>query len=338
MFGPLDRRQVLKTLAGVGAAAVAPSALMGCASPQRGGATTAAGARRVLRIAHLTDVHIQPELGATEGFARCLDHVQSQPDRPDLIITGGDLIYDGFERDEARTRLQWELFTKTLRDHTNIPVRHCLGNHDIWGWNKSKSNTAGSEPLWGKKWSLEALGQAERYYSFDQAGWHIIVLDSTHPDPENPNGYIAELDDEQADWLARDFSGNPGAKVMVVSHIPIASATALFPRVTKKNNRALEQSVRRQRTLAGGMMHTDNHRLRLHFRDHGGVKLCLSGHLHRTERVDFEGVTYLMGGAVSGSWWEGPNDLTREGYTIVDLFDDGSFTYRYVEYGWTAKS
>ncbi len=337
MHGPLDRRQVLKTLAGVSAAAIVPGALTGCANPHRGGTSATASTRRAMRIAHLTDIHIQPELGATEGFARCLDHVQSQPDRPDLIITGGDLIFDGFERDEARTRLQWELFTKTLRDHTSIPVRHCLGNHDIWGWNKKKSGTTGSEPMWGKKWAVEALELEGRYHSFDQNGWHIVVLDSTHPDPENPDGYIALLDDEQADWLARDLNGRRARNVMVVSHIPIASAVALFPWVTKSNT-AADKAVQRHRELNDGWMHTDNHRMRMLFRDHGQVRLCLSGHLHRTDRVDFEGSTYLCGGAVSGSWWKGPNDLTREGYNLVDLFDDGSFTYHYVEYGWTAKA
>ena len=37
------------------------------------------------RIAHITDVHMMPLIGAAKGFARCLDHIQSLPHKPDLI-------------------------------------------------------------------------------------------------------------------------------------------------------------------------------------------------------------------------------------------------------------
>ena len=34
--------------------------------------------KRVLRIAHITDVHIQPLIGAAKGFEKCLHHIQNQ--------------------------------------------------------------------------------------------------------------------------------------------------------------------------------------------------------------------------------------------------------------------
>ncbi|MEW6252818.1 MAG: metallophosphoesterase [Planctomycetota bacterium] len=99
-----------------------------------------------LRVAHLTDMHVQPERRAGEGLTACLRHLASQPDKPDLILTGGDLVMDAFEAGFDRTKLQWELFTRILKDECGTPVEHCLGNHDIWGWNRKKSGATGDEP------------------------------------------------------------------------------------------------------------------------------------------------------------------------------------------------
>jgi len=59
--------------------------------------------KRVLRIAHLTDFHVQPEGYAPEGMARALRHAQNQSDRPDMIINTGDSIMDSLAADKNRT-------------------------------------------------------------------------------------------------------------------------------------------------------------------------------------------------------------------------------------------
>jgi hypothetical protein len=51
--------------------------------------------------------------------------------------------------------------------------------------------------------------------------------------------------------------------------------------------------------------------------------------------VEYAGVTYVCSGAVSGNWWKGDIDATREGYGVVDLYEDGSYQTQYVAYGWT---
>ncbi|MEX2092204.1 MAG: hypothetical protein WD971_05980, partial [Pirellulales bacterium] len=72
------------------------------------------------------------------------------------------------------------------------------------------------------------------------------------------------------------------------------------------------------------------------FAKHPNVKLCISGHLHLLDRVDYNGVTYLCNGAVSGNWWGGRHKDCDEGYAVVDLYDDGTFEHEYVKYGWKA--
>ena len=143
--------------------------------------------RRCLRVAHLTDLHVQPERRATEGMTACLHHVQELKDPPQLILTGGDSIMDSFGADDARTQLQWDIWNKVLGDECSLPVRSAIGNHDIWGWNKSSSKTKGDEPNYGKLRSTEMLKIDNRYDTFCQGGWQFIVLDSTQPHPKNPD-------------------------------------------------------------------------------------------------------------------------------------------------------
>lgn len=332
-----SRRDFLGAGIAAGAGLAGLSSLAGCATskPAPGSAVPAAaasaapaGRKRVLRVAHLTDIHVQPELAAGEGLAQCLAHVNAQQDKPDLILTGGDLIMDGYGADEARTKLQWELFTKTFRDHNALLVEHTLGNHDIWGWHKKDSKCTGSEPKWGKVWALEQLGLEKPYRSFDVNGWHVVVLDSVQHHPADPNGYIGQLGKEQFDWLRQDLAGVPkGRHTLVVSHIPVFSVTVLCGKPEKDGNYK----------VSGGEMLTDSHVVRDVFEKSGTVRAALSGHIHRLDRVDFRGVSYLCNGAVSGSWWKGPQAEAFEGYALVDCYDDGSVEREYVGYGWKAR-
>src|SRR6185436_19149499 len=65
-----------------------------------------ANRKRALRLAHVTDVHVQPEKHAGQGFAKCLQHLQSLADPPKLILTGGDAVMDscGVEAPRAKTQ------------------------------------------------------------------------------------------------------------------------------------------------------------------------------------------------------------------------------------------
>lgn len=285
--------------------------------------------RRIARVAHLTDVHVQPERRAGDGLAACLRHVRELKDKPDLIITGGDHVYDSCEADEARTKLQWELWSKVVKDECAIPIQSCLGNHDAWGWNKTRSKTTGEEALYGKKWAMDVLKIPQRYRSLDLPaagggeGWHIVVLDSIFPQGDS---YIGQLDEEQFEWLKGDLAAaDPNVPVMVVSHIPILAVCVFF-----------KGGPERSTDVAPARMHTDAGRLKDLFLKHPNVKLCISGHIHLVDHVTYDGVTYLCNGAVSGNWWKGRHQECEEGYALLDLFNDGSFERQYVAYGWKA--
>lgn len=327
MNSDLNRRELLKTSLGAAAVAAGLSATSATMAGEPSGKRTSNHHRkRALRIAHLTDVHVQPELAAGQGMAACLRHVQSLPDKPDIIFNGGDAIMDSLRQDKARTKLQWDLWKKVLKDECSLPIVHCIGNHDVWGWTKSKSGCTGAEDMYGKKWAIDEFGIPHRYRSFDRAGWHFIVLDSIYPDGE---GYRGRLDETQFEWLAHDLKSTPRTTpVLVLSHIPILSAAAYFDGACEKSG---------DWEVPGAWVHIDARRIKDLFTKHPNVKVCISGHLHLVDRVDYNGVTYLCNGAVSGNWWKGRHQEFEEGYALVDLYADGTFDRSYVDYGWEAK-
>jgi 3',5'-cyclic AMP phosphodiesterase CpdA len=281
-----------------------------------------AATRRVLRIAHLTDVHVQPDGKAVEGFAACLEHVHGLKDRPDLILNGGDSIMDSIARERDAVEAQWDAWDRTLEANCTLPVVHCIGNHDAWGLDRVRSRTTGDEPRYGKRWPLERFGLEERYYSFDRAGWHFIVLDSTLP---IDGGYTARLDDEQFEWLAGDLAATPEmTPVLVASHIPILCGCAFLDGDNEKSGNW---------AVPGAWMHIDARRIKDLFYRHPNVKLALSGHIHLRDRLDYNGVTYLCNGAVCGGWWGGNYQETEPGYAVIDLYGDGAFDHFYTGYG-----
>lgn len=291
---------------------------------KRGGATPNK-AGRSLRLAHITDVHVEPELGAARGFAKCLHHVQSREDAPQLILNTGDSIMDAIEVGAERTQLQWNLWQKILGEECSLPIEHAIGNHDCWGLNRTKSGTTGREPRWGKQWALEGLGLASAYRSFDRCGWHFIVLDSIEPYQDT---YRGRLGSAQLAWLKKDLEAVPkGVPILVMSHIPIVSPGAVLNGVKETPEHNLE--------IPGSLTHLDSRQIHDLLRHQGNVRLCLSGHLHIVDRAEYDGITYISTGAVSSGWWKAVR-LGRfdYGYALVDLFENGTFRYEYVPYGW----
>jgi len=314
-----SRRDALRITGLAAAAAVLGRPATTLAAPRSPART------RAIRLAHLTDTHTQPERRADEGLTACLRHIHSLADKPDLLISGGDHIFDALAADQARTKLQWGLWHDITKSECTIPIAPCIGNHDIWGWNKPKSGASGDEPSYGKLWATEALGLAAPYRSFDKAGWHFVFLDSVFP---AGNGYTAKLDDEQFEWLAGDLAAtDPATPVIIVSHIPILSVAVLY---------FGDKDTRDTNTVDPALMHTDSSRIHRLFLKHKNIRLCISGHLHLIDRCEFDGITYICSGAVSGNWWRGRHQQCDEGYNLIDLFDDGAFETRYTTYGWKA--
>ncbi|WP_461453106.1 metallophosphoesterase family protein [Mucilaginibacter sp.] len=301
----MQRRSAIKNIGGL---LLAPSIIK---------STTLAGNNKpVLRVAHLTDIHLKDKFDAPARFTRCLHHVQNLSPKADLIMNGGDIVFDINKENISTINAQWKLTHDIMKSECGLPVHYCLGNHDIWWSENDKGQT-----FYGKKYSMGQLQLVKPYYSFIQAGWKFIILDSVHLDIDN-TWYIGKLGDEQFAWLQNEIEAtDANMPIMIMSHIPILTATNL-----------IEDDTVNRWTMLGGDMHTDNAKIISLFYKHPNVKLCLAGHIHLRDKVVYNNVTYICDGAVSGAWWEGNRRETAPGYGVIDLFADGSFNEQYVNY------
>jgi 3',5'-cyclic AMP phosphodiesterase CpdA len=271
---------------------------------------------RGVRIAHITDAHVEPEGPSAAGLKRCLKHIHKLKNAPEFVLNGGDAIMDAFKRDSRNAAAQWELWNDLLDKHVSLPVKHCLGNHDV-----PRPNCDLGPGFRPKKVAMDRLGLKYRYYGVDLESWELIVLDSVFLTDDS---YVAKLDDDQFAWLQKALAAvKPGKPIIVLSHIPILSACVFFD---GDNETVSNWSV------PGGWMHLDARRIKDLFKKHSNVRLCLSGHIHLQDRVDYNGVTYLCNGSVCGNWWKGPYHECPPGYAIIDLYDDGTFDHQYVTY------
>ena len=299
----MQRRSLLKNIGGL---LLIPAIPFG---------TVRTSTKPVLRVAHLTDVHLKNKWNAPARFAKCLHHVQQQQN-VDIILNGGDIVFDMNKENLDTINMQWNLWHSLIKSDCSLPIHYILGNHDIW-WNEDDKGQA----LYGKEYSINQLQLSSSYYTFIKNGWKFIMLDSVHLDIDD-TWYIGKLGDVQYVWLENELKTTPAnMPVCVLSHIPILSATLMVDDVAGTKWEIL-----------GGEMHTDTNKIISLFYQYPNVKLCLSGHIHLRDKVVYNNVTYICNGAVSGAWWEGNKRETAPGYGLIDFYADGSFEEQYVNY------
>ena len=277
---------------------------------------------RILRIAHITDVHVLDKANAETCFSRVLREINALKDKPDFIINTGDTVMDENKQTLETVETRWSVWNKIVKKENSLMMRSALGNHDVWyGPDEKLDEVYKKDRRYGKQWAIEMLSLQSRYYSFEIKGWKFICLDSINGE----NGY--QLDEEQFNWLQGELNGNvKKLPVCVYSHVPILSMGALLYATKRKPVHEV--------MFPSGDMHNDHQRIKDLFYSAGNVKLCLSGHVHYVDGIEYLGVKYLCNGAVSGNWWRDPVSLDEfpPVYSIIDLYEDGSSDHRLVYY------
>lgn len=269
----------------------------------------------------MTDIHVMSGKQAPEKMAKAIQHAQSLPDKPDLILNGGDCIMDALKRSKSETAAQWTEWHGVLTNELELPLYSAIGNHDVWGWalQNRKKNIE-----YGKNWASEELKLTQPYYTFNNNNWKFIVLDSTHFDPSYKSGYTAKLDETQFEWLAQTLADLDATKpICILSHIPIISFCPFFDGNNEKTG---------DWQVPGPWMHIDARRIKNLFTKHSNIKLALSGHIHLADQVRYLGIDYLCNGAVCGGWWDGPYQEFPPAYVLLDLYEDGSHKSQFIPY------
>jgi 3',5'-cyclic AMP phosphodiesterase CpdA len=279
--------------------------------------------KRVIRAAHLTDIHLLATAIPKEAFKRVLQAINTMADPPQLIINSGDSVMDMNNQSKTHIQSLWDSWNEIIATNY-IPMRGCIGNHDVWYAPEPASETDKADPLYGKGMILKQLNLPSPYYSFTQNGWKFIALDSINPGPDNI-GYV--LGDQQFNWLENELAHtDPNMPVLIFSHIPIITVTAILYYVQRGPVNKIK--------YPGYDQHADAKRIKDLFYKYKNVKVALSGHIHYLDSVDYLGVKYHCGGAVSGNWWNGTLDEFAPAYSILDLYEDGSSQYETIFYKW----
>lgn len=276
--------------------------------------------KRVLRIAHITDVHILDQPEAERLFAQIISEINTAKDKVDFIINTGDTVMDENKQTRETVQKRWNSWNKVMSAN-RYKVYSALGNHDVWyGPDEATDAEYKKDPLYGKQWAIKELKMPARYYSFQQKNWKFIALDSINGE----NGY--QLDEEQRSWLKKELETSAGTHVCVFNHVPILSMGALLYYTKRKPIAEVK--------FPSGDMHNDHQIIKDLFHQVGNVRLCLSGHVHYVDTIDYLGVKYLCNGAVSGNWWGKPLTLDEfpPVYTLIDLYEDGTSQHQHVYY------
>ncbi len=272
------------------------------------------------RFVHLTDLHIQPELGAPDGVAMAVKKILALRPRPQFVITGGDHVMDVLSVPSARAELQFRLLAEALKP-LEIPVYAAVGNHDVYGWSDKAMNQ--SDPGYGKKMFEEKMAKGPSTRAWSQGGWKFLVLDTIQPRANG--GWRAAIDDDQLSWLKGQLEASgPKTPTVVVAHVPLVTA---FPLYHESSTGSMGDGM----IVANGKEVVD-------LLSPYNVKAVLQGHTHIVEDIDYNGTRYITSGAICGDWWKGARlGIHPEGFMVFDV-DGDRLKSEYVTYGWKARS
>ena len=146
-----------------------------------------------IRLGLIADVHqdVMPD-----GVERITAFVESmQAAEAQAIVNLGDFCVP-----HARNDTFLNAF-----DRFAGPKLHVLGNHDTDGGFKREQ-------------TLEYWKSPARYFSRDEHGLHLVVLDGN--DPDGKKGYPCSVNDEQLAWLEKDLAATKAPTVIFI-HQPI---------------------------------------------------------------------------------------------------------------------
>ncbi len=244
-------------------------------------------AKRQTRVGLVTDLHYadKPPAGSRH-YRETLVKLEEaaarfHEDQPDFVVELGDFIDAADSVEVEKKYLQ-----RINKDFTVLPGKkhYVLGNHCVHTLTKGEF--------------LEGVGQQKSYYSFDQGGYHFVVLDSCFRSDGTPYGRKnfqwtdPNIPEEQVEWLRADLQA-AGGKTIVFAHQRLDVSNHYGVKNCQQVRRVMEES--------------------------GKVIAVFQGHSHKNDYNEIAGIHYCtLVAMVEGAGTE------NNGYSTMDLFEDGS--------------
>ena len=231
---------------------------------------------RELTFVHASDTHISAASAPrTQRLRALVDSIG-----PDVLLITGDLVRDALRVPEAEATGYYQLFMRELAA-LKTPVFTVPGNHEIFGIERDTSHVSASHPLYGRAMYHQFLGPD--YYSFTRGGVHFVGLNTVDIDDQRYYGHVDSL---QLAWLERDLAlVPPTMPVVTFDHIPFFSSfegingytnTGPAPTLITVNGKTV---FRHTVSNAGAVLAVLRQRRHV---------LALGGHIHGTERIEYE--------------------------------------------------
>jgi hypothetical protein len=229
-----------------------------------------------LTFIHASDTHISPaSLPRTQRLRALVDSIG-----PGLLLITGDLVRDALRVPETEAVGYYELFAKE-RNAFRTPVFTIPGNHENFGIERDSSHVPATHPLYGRAMYHHYFGPD--YYSFTRGGVHFVGLNTVDIADQQYYGHVDSL---QLAWLERDLALVPATMPIVTfDHIPFFTTFEVLngyndqppaPSLITVNGKT---AYRHTVSNAGAVLAI--------LRRHRHV-LALGGHLHATERIEYE--------------------------------------------------
>jgi 3',5'-cyclic-AMP phosphodiesterase len=280
-----------------------------------------------LRVVFATDAHLMMNnaLRSDEGIISCLNAIEAISPRPDFILCGGDLTHESPNLDFPAAEQLIDRFLKIWKDHTQLQTCFTFGNHDLAG--TRNASVSRDDPRYGKGLYRMRLGLERNYYAFEKGDWRFIVLDDVLVEPDG--SYIGEYAEEQLAFLRSELKKQTEKPTVLCGHIPSFSVLPSLTGLNKMEGVTI-------RTPASLVTHNADALLQIIAETNANVKIVLAGHLHHLEQIQIDGISFVNAGAICGNWWKGKQRGCPEGFLVLELRGDGSFTTDYRSYGWKA--
>ena len=294
--------------------------LLGCSQAQ---APTEEQGNDRFSFVFLTDIHYQPEKGASKAFEVAIDTANQL--EVDFILTGGDLVYDVLRGNFNRSDSLFRMYKKAS-ERFKVPVYHCVGNHELFAIYEESPEDSTHQDY---KYGMYERHLGDTYYSFDHKGWHFIVLNSID---ERNQRYVGIINEEQMEWLRKDVAKtDKGTPIVMVTHIPFVSTYhQVYPKkpIDKVPNELWVYNRKEVLTL---------------FKDHN-LRLVLQGHIHWIEDINIQNRTrFITGGSLAGRpSWRRKDDrgddvhYDEEGFMVFNI-EGEEIGWEYIDIGWEAQ-
>jgi alkaline phosphatase len=144
---------------------------------------------------------------------------------------------------------------------------------------------------------LLTVGQQKSYYSFDQGGWHFVVLDAcfntdgTAYERRNSSWDNANIPAAELDWLKQDLDQNQRPTIVFVHQ-----------RLDNSPPHSIKNAADVRQVLSGH-----------------DIAAVFQGHSHKNDYQEIAGIHYVtLVAMIEGSGAE------NNGYSRLELMDDGS--------------